>query len=228
MDKKRLLELLELSALAYENEQPLIKDGKVITINDRTTDIQCYIRIEGTKRIVVAFRGSDSKKDWDTDLKFAQMKIPYDNTNDKIRVHGGFVEAYNSEYVRGALHRLLTLNPSVHDVYITGHSYGAALSVLCAVDLHYNFKDKNYNVALFGCPRVGNREFMLSYNRRVFKTLRVENGNDAVTKIPFPIMGFRHVGSRIHIGKIRLPLVFSVFEHGINDYYRALWKKYTP
>jgi hypothetical protein len=31
---------------------------------------------------------------------------------------------------------------------------------------------------------VGNRAFAKSYNRRVFKTLRVENGNDIVTRVP--------------------------------------------
>lgn len=78
-----------------------------------------------------------------------------------------------------------------------------ALAVLCAVDLQYNFPSKDCEVILFGCPRVGNRAFQRSYNQRVFKTLRVENGNDIVTKIPLALWGFRHVGIPIRIGTPR-------------------------
>ena len=108
-------------------------------------------------------------------------------------------------------------------ITVTGHSLGAALAVLCAIDLQYNFENHDIEVYLFGCPRVGNAAFAKSYNKRIFKTLRVSNGNDIVTKIPPAILGFRHVGTEIHIGRLRLPHIFSFNQHRPQNYYRNLW-----
>jgi Lipase (class 3). len=227
MDKNELFHLLEYATLAYNTIQPQEHDTRLIAINDKTTDIQCFVRIMQTK-ILIAFRGTDSKKDWGTDLTFCKMKMPYDNHNSKIRVHSGFVEAYKSKYVRDELHSILKENSEINKIILTGHSYGAALAVLCAVDLQYHFPEKDFEVALFGCPRVGNLAFSRSYNKRVFKTLRVENGNDMFTKLPFVLLGFSHVGAKVHIGKWHKPFVFSPLAHYPTDYYKALWARYTP
>lgn len=108
---------------------------------------------------------------------------------------------------------------------VMGHSYGAALAVLCAVDLEYNFPRKDYEVFLFGCPRIGNRAFKKSYNKRVFKTFRVDNSNDIITKIPFALWGYRHVGIKIHIGIPRILGVVSFNDHRPQKYYTNLFKK---
>ncbi len=97
---------------------------------------------------------------------------------------------------------------------MAGHSYGAALAVtLRRRPRRYHYPCLDYEVLLFGCPRVGNRAFRKSYNKRVFKTLRVENGNDIVTKVPPALWGFRHVGVKIHVGAPRLPGVVSLNQH---------------
>ena len=187
---------MEFSALAYAQVQPPLFGELVAVIDDCPTGVQCFVRQRGSALSIV-FRGSDSRKDWITDLTFFKKAIPYDNPASKIRVHGGFINAYKAPQIRGRLQRLIS--PQIRKVMICGHSYGAALAVLCAVDLQYNFPSKDYEVILFGCPRVGNRAFQRSYNQRVFKTLRVENGNDIVTKIPLALWGFRHVGIPVRI-----------------------------
>ena len=141
-------------------------------------------------------------------------------------MHTGFLNAYKCPTVRGRIQSLVT--PSVRKVRICGHSYGAALSVLCAVDLQYNFPEKDFEVMLFGCPRVGNRAFAKSYDKRVFKTLRVENGNDMVTKGPPALRGYRHVGIPIHVGDCRLPVVFSLHAHEAQSYYSSIFEKFKP
>ncbi|HPP68988.1 MAG TPA: hypothetical protein PLU77_07910, partial [Clostridiales bacterium] len=67
-------------------------------------------------------------------------------------------------------------------------------------------------------PRVGNLAFIRSYNKRVFKTFRAENGNDIVTKLPPAIFGYRHAGIKVHVGQMRLPLVFSFNQHRPENY----------
>ena len=105
---------------------------------------------------------------------------------------------------------------------MTGHSYGAALAILCAVDLEYNYPFKDYEVIVFGCPRVGNKAFKDSYNLRIFKTLRVETRNDFITKLPFKFLGYEHVGSAIKLKNF----VFNPFSnkyHALQEYYSNIW-----
>ena len=216
-----LLEAMELSADAYRKVQPYVPGCSLKVIDDRETDVQCYLR-KRDDCLFITFRGSNSGKDWKTNLTFRRKSIPYGNTASKIRVHSGFLEAYKYA-ARGVINSNIT--DDVHQVKICGHSQGAALAILCAVDLEYNFPDRDYEVMLFGSPRVGNRAFRDSYNKRVFETMRVENGNDIVTKIPWVCMGYRHVGMRIPIGKPRIPGLISFKAHYPQAYYKNLFKR---
>ncbi len=222
MQASDLIEAMELSAVAYRKVQPDSFGGSLITIDDPKTDIQCYLR----KRdgcLSITFRGSNSGKDWKTNLAFGQKTIPYGNSASKIRVHYGFIEAYKSHAVRDVINDIIS--DDIHQVKITGHSQGAALAVLCAVDLEYHYPDRDFEVILFGAPRVGNRAFQKSYNKRLFKTMRIENGNDIVTKIPFACMGYRHVGMGVHIGKPKILGVISFNDHYPQAYYKNLFKR---
>ena len=219
MDKREIVKMLEYSALSYKDVQPKQKNEILTVIDDKETDIQCYIRKSGN-RLLITFRGSDSLKDWAADFKFWKKTIPYDNKKSKIQVHSGFLGTYKSKNVRGKIHSLATKD--IEKIQITGHSYGAALATLCALDLEYNFPEKDYEVILFGSPRVGNGAFKKSYDKRVFKTLRVENKMDIVTKIPFMFLGYRHVGTKISVGNFLN--IFSKGNHHLQKYYRNFFK----
>ena len=67
---------------------------------------------------------------------------------------------------------------------------------------------------------------ILSLIHIFMKTLRVENGNDIVTKIPLGVMGFRHVGIPIHIGAPKLPGFVSFKSHEPQAYYSKLIKRF--
>ncbi len=170
--------------------------------------------------ITIVFKGTDTKSEWLSNLMFCKKQIPYGNVNPKIRVHSGFIDTYKNKNVREKIHSLIPQKPC--KIFITGHSRGAALAILCAVDLQYNFPDKDIEVYLFGSPRVGNSAFCKSYNKRVFKTLRIENGNDIITKIPPALLGFRHVGTRVGVGTTRLPLLFSAKAHFPHRYLKGI------
>ena len=216
--EKTVLAAMALALKAYETE----KNPGTEVIDDRVTGVQCFIRRRG-ETLIFAFRGSDSKKDWQTNLAFRQKAIPYGQQSSKIRVHSGFVDAYKAPQIRLRLQGLIL--PGVKRIAICGHSLGAALAVLCAADMQASFPDRQVEVILFGCPRVGNRAFRDMYDRRVPKTLRVENGNDIVTKIPLAIMGYRHVGVPLRIGTRRLPGIISFEQHRPENYCRELVKE---
>ena len=214
-----ILSMVEYAGIAYQSIQPEYPDVHLSVIDDPQTDIQCSIR-QKNNTLCISFRGTDSLKDFITDIQFWKKKIPYDNHNSKIRVHSGFIDCYKKQQIRDCIHFCITEN--IKKIQLTGHSYGAALAVLCAVDLQYHFPKKDYEVFLFGCPRVGNRAFVSSYNKRIFKTLRFENGNDLVTKIPFCLFGYRHVGTKIHIGRKRIAGIYSLSQHFCQKYYAGL------
>ena len=213
--------MLEYCGMSYKNAQPKL-DEKLVFINDAKTDVQSFLRIKDDE-MTITFRGSDSRKDWIADSKFWKSVVPYDNYSSKIRVHSGFISAYKSQEVRGRIQREMEKN-RIKKVALTGHSYGAALAILCAVDLEYNFPQNDYEVIVFGCPRVGNKYFRKSYNLRVFKTLRVEHVNDIVAKVPFLLMGYRHVGARLRIGNRGLSLLPSMHFHALQEYYPSVLK----
>lgn len=221
MNKQDLLAMIEWSGLAYGEYQPLDKDEKVYKYNSQKTGVQYSVRIQGDT-VKIIFRGTDSFMDVMTDLKFWRKTIPYGNYQSKIKVHHGFINAYKCEDIRNEIHTFITKD--IEKIKITGHSYGAALACLCATDLQYNFPEKDYEVALFGCPRLGNSAFRKSYNKRLFKTVRVENGNDIVSKVPFAWMGFRHIGTRLHVGCPRLFLIVSANQHKAQFYYEQILK----
>ncbi len=225
MTTRDVIRGMELAALAYKQVQPVYSGCQLTVIDDRDTGVQCYVRQRG-ELLVIIFRGTDSAQDWHTDFTFWKKAIPYGNSSSKIRVHTGFLNAYKCPHVRDRLHGMVT--PDIRRIQVLGHSYGAALAVLCAVDLEYNFPDRDYEVLLFGCPRVGNRAFQKSYNKRVFKTLRVENGNDIVTKVPFASWGYRHVGIRIPIGAPRIFGLVSLEQHRPENYYSSLFHQFAP
>ena len=218
VEKAMLVRMMELAGMSYSASNPPL-GGVIQVIDDGPTGVQCVLRRWGT-RLSVVFRGSDALIDWAHNLRFCKKVIPYGNTASPIRVHGGFLDAYKAPQIRLAIRRAVTAD--IRQVDLTGHSYGAALALLCAVDLQYHFPTLDYTVALFGCPRVGNRAFRASYDRRVFKTVRVEYGNDIVTRLPFAWMGFRHVGARLHLGPPRLPFFPSLDDHRPQRYLAAL------
>lgn len=219
MDKQELLRRFEYSALAYSNVCET--DEERVFIDSGPIGVQ-YLVQKKDNELYVSFRGTDELRDALTHIQFWKKVIPYGNGKSKIRVHTGFLKAYKCDEVRKTIWEFV--DESINKVVLVGHSYGAALAVLCAVDLQYNFGGRDYEVALFGCPRVGNKAFVKSYNERIFKTLRIENGNDIVTKVPFRIMGYRHVGTKIHIGFLRIFGVFSIRDHSLQSYYEHLLK----
>lgn len=221
MHTSDIIKAMELSAVAYHNVQPTFPTETLIMIDDPKTDVQCYLR----KRcgcLSITFRGSTTCRDWRTNLALRRKVVPYENNRSKIKVHSGFLKAYKSPAVRNTIQSIVS--EDIYQVKIFGHSQGAALAILCGVDLEYNFPDKDYEVVLLGAPRIGNKAFKESYDKRIFKTLRIENGNDNITKLPFACMGYRHVGMAIHIGNPKLPWVFSRKAHSLQSYYKNFLK----
>ncbi len=222
MNGAEIIRSLEYSTAAYRNIQPYTPHTCTAMVENPKSGVQYFLRRNGDT-LWITFRGSDSPVDWKANLAFWRKSIPYDSMEPKIRVHAGFLNDYKSRDVRDRI--LEEVSEDIHFIKITGHSLGAALAVLCAADLQYNRPDADIEVIVFGCPRVGNKAFAQDYNKRVDKTVRVENGNDIVTKVPPALFGFRHVGAKLHVGAPRLLLAGRIADHYTNHYYENLLKE---
>ncbi|MBT9314241.1 lipase family protein [Leptothoe spongobia] len=188
----------------------------------------------------VVFRGSDADRDWLTNLDFSrwsavtdavlddrQLDYPdvYEASRSGVKIHSGFTKAYLA--ARSEIHAVVQKSVMTRWV-MTGHSLGGALAKLCAVDLQYNFSPKiSVEVYTFGAPRVGNKAFAESYNRRVLNSWRFVNGNDVVSGLPRRWQRYRHVNTRIRLGSMASWRIISgsLQDHRIDRYISALTKR---
>mgnify|MGYP002837333271 CR=1 FL=1 len=73
-------------------------------------------------------------------------------------------------------------------LFVTGHSLGAALSVLCGIRLAHKYPDNPVQVINFGCPKVGNWAFAQLVNSKTNLCVhRVAHKNDVITRILTPL-----------------------------------------
>lgn len=147
-----------------------------------------------------------------------QLNLAPDN-----RVHSGFYRAYTS--------MIPPLEESVHnqndkEIYVVGHSLGAAVGLLTGVHLN-QFTDKKVHLITFGSPRVGNEAFVTSCNKFIDSNNRFVNGSDIVTDLPPEIAGYRHPNIPPRpIGKARL--ASELKDHYLNNYDSVLCKDKFP
>ena len=160
--------------------------------------------------VYITFRGSDGTADWIDNFKFLKTRInsiknnkkvvPYKGISKKIKVHSGFIGQYKT--VRDDILENVRLKrrAGFKRFIITGHSLGGALCTLCAIDIQYNIPDIEIICLPFASPKVGNRHWKKSYNKRLPETYRFVYKNDIVCKVPMSIMFYNHVGKEIKLG----------------------------
>lgn len=198
MNKQDAILFARVSSWAYYGMNEKSNQFKLLAkFENKGTDTQGLFGEANDNTFVVAFRGSEETgiADWITDLKIAQQVFPYDESgNKKVKVHFGFIQAYKS--VRESVLKAAKETPHKR-IVCTGHSLGAALATLCALDIKFNLPDKDVDCYTYGSPKVGNKDFVDSYNKRVPNTYRFVNGKDAVPQIP-PV-AYDHVGELHHL-----------------------------
>lgn len=201
------------------------------------TDLQVGITLSEThKRITVVFRGSESSYDWYYDLSFFKK-----NLHDNVWVHGGFYKQLHEEdmyeNIKKEVLELLEEYPD-YEVFVTGHSLGAALSTLFGYELSRDIENQ-VSVVSFASPRVGNPAFRTHFdNQENLIHYRVSNHRDVITAAP--MINYQHVGINIALSDDACKIFrhydynswyayslfrcWSVKDHDIDLYYQRLKK----
>ena len=235
---------LEMSARAYNLGPNYSEDPVPVIVQNRATDAHALIQ-KTESAIIVAFRGSCEPEDFIQDAKFEKATVIWLPWEEHAQVHRGFLEDFESlnedilEVVSGlrASHSESMRDASPLPIFVTGHSLGGALAILCALE----FSRSKFNVAgvyTFGQPRVGNRAFARLYNGAPAPcsgmagclgdiTFRVVNENDIVPRVPLPF-GYRHCGTRVFLscpsGVLINPAWYKTADSDLRGFYHAVRK----
>ena len=162
--------------------------------DDKEYDATGYVGyLPSEESIYVVYRGSEGWQNWMANLEFTMR--PYTSFHDQCedcKVHKGFYNALLADFdaVEEAVKSLVTQFPS-YKVKTTGHSLGAALSQLAALELVARGVQvhSTYN---FGQPRTGNAA-LASFATPLVPTFREVHYRDPVPHVPPEIFGYKHI-----------------------------------
>jgi len=153
------------------------------TLYDKSTDLQGYTAVNSnSKQIAIVFRGTSSISNWLDDAEVIQ--VPYETFPEcKCKVHTGFYKSAKNIYsqVYSSVRDILDVYPS-YSVLVTGHSYGAAVAQLVAMELlSSKIASSVYN---YGQPRIGNPAYAKFVNAKKLDLWRFTHHKDMVPHVP--------------------------------------------
>ncbi len=137
---------------------------------------------------VIMFRGTNPSEiqDWFVNLNNNSFRAKYGS------VHTGFGASYETLHDQ-LIEVLRQKNPK--RIWVTGHSLGGALAVVCSYRLMTDEKREIAGVMTFGQPRVGSSEFCKHMDSELRgRMVHFVNENDLVPRVP---PSFEHFGSLV-------------------------------
>lgn len=174
--------------------------------------------------IYVVFRGTKTIDEWISDADFPF--VPYTFVSNGGMTEMGFTDIYETLGVADEVNMIASMG-DYDNVYITGHSLGAALAGVSMPDIAVNTDFSDPVLYSFASPRVGDSDYKSRYDGFDVESWRVFNTNDEVPKLPPTLLGYTHVntGFPITFGKpVSGPFDFSqiAFNHEGCNYYNTL------
>lgn len=159
----------------------------------KLTSILGYIAIDPTNELVVlAFRGSASKQNWQEDIKMTRDPTPWCKD---CHVHHGFWESWMEikENVTQNVIKAIELYPNYRFV-VVGHSLGAALATIAATDIRRESEWLMEHTELFsyGSPRIGNNNAVIYMSDQSTLSYRITASKDPIPRLPPVPFGYRH------------------------------------
>jgi len=187
------------------------------TIVNNDTDTEVYTEWINNCELVISFRATEMNiKDWFYNMFFFHKDIPYDDKDD-IECHRGFLLKYMS--AKDDIHELVS---SAAKVYITGISQGAAIGLLCAMDIHETFNIIP-EVKVFCAPKVFNYLGAEYFSFILPEASIMLSRNDIVPKVPPFFLDFYQPKKNIkYIDEFRWSSLINPFQFHHPSYYEKM------
>ncbi|KAJ6600516.1 alpha/beta-hydrolase [Mycena vulgaris] len=181
----------------------------VFTIGDDAATPDVYVAYSQSRnQIIVGHEGTDPSQilSVENDIHFSPTPLltvlNVAGTPEGVNVHNGFQTAWvqTSTLVLGAVKQVQAQVPDA-SILVTGHSLGAAISLLDAIFLKQQLpSNTSIEVVGFGRPRVGNPAFA-NWVDSMFgdKNTFVVSRDDPVPHVPLLAQGFHHASGEVWI-----------------------------
>lgn len=131
---------------------------------------------DGSSVLVVAFTGSQTHKDWISNLDFKVVRTIFGS------VHRGFMRSF-TDPEREVTSFLWALSAMDKPIVLCGHSRGGALAMVLAMILHAR-GTRVHAVYTFCSPKVGFDDFHNYWQKTGIPLHPVINGRDIVSDLP--------------------------------------------
>lgn len=210
---------------------------KTIYANDLATDISPNKSLQGFVTIgivaqnvavdadvFIAIRGTEGIWEWIQDAKFLPRTFPA--VSGSGLTEDGFTDMYLSFSLTPSpsttfMKDVGALLESDAMVTVAGHSLGAALATLFALDMTANLKFPVTTLYTLASPRVGDLSFHNLFNHVVPNAYRIANRLDIVPKLPPPLLYF-HVGDETELTPSKAMKFDLLCEHHLSSYLNML------
>ena len=234
---ERALVAAKLSAHAYKSEKAAVNAAKKMGfkwVKLISRDGAEVLVAKDRNDLWFAFRGTEPSKVNDV---MADLNMIKGAAKAGGKVHSGFQKEVNDLWMDVLAEIEHNDQLKVRkDVYMTGHSLGAAMATIAAT------RYAPHELFTFGSPRVGGPRFIKNIK---CPHLRFMNNNDIVCRIPPAWLGFRHHGEMIYfnadgnqqpkptwkdlfLGVLnswkRFKFFDGIVDHGIPNYVKAIKK----
>ncbi|WP_024750326.1 lipase family protein [Crocosphaera subtropica] len=135
---------------------------------------------------IIVFRGTQTRVEWLNNFTALQKDYTDPNTDQYFgRIHEGFIKNYLR--IVNPLPKTIAeqLDPTI-PCYITGHSLGASLATLAALDIALQVPQLKPQIQLYtyASPRVGDPTFAKLHSRHIPNSYRVVNLADIIAFMP--------------------------------------------
>ncbi len=142
--------------------------------------------LSSPKLNILIFRGTQRQTEWIENV--LALQTPYRNpvTNQPLgKVHLGIYDFYQSDLAKSVMAAIKSIDPKI-PLLIAGHSLGAALATLAAMDLAllYPKLQPNLHLYTYASPRVGDREFVEAHSNLIPNHYRIVNLADTIPLLP--------------------------------------------
>ncbi|GAW06982.1 alpha beta-hydrolase [Lentinula edodes] len=155
--------------------------------------------------VIVSHQGTDTAEILSivTDVEFALKAVDstlFPGVSSSVEVHDGFgkEQAQTATAVLAAVKKAMSAH-STTTVTTTGHSLGAAISLLDALYLSVQVPTATVNFIGYGLPRVGNQAFANLMDSKFPNLVHINNKEDIVPIVPGRLLGYVHPSGEKHI-----------------------------